>query len=65
MATNWMPIVGRGCRPGLVGSTSSIDFSVVWPNAAEAFLYSGISYVLARLPAGTRDQPSFWPASFS
>ena len=43
IATNWTPTVGRGCTPGSVGFASWIDFSVISPKAAAAFLYSGIS----------------------
>ena len=65
MSTNWMPTVGRGCTPGLVGSASVIAVLVGSANAFAASRYCGISYVEARLPAGTRDQPSSLPTRFS
>src|SRR5215218_4415139 len=65
MSTNWMPGAGRGCTPGFNGSADSIAARVGPPKAAASFWYCGISYVDARLPAGTRDQPSCSPTSFS
>src|SRR4028118_2206830 len=61
IATYCTPTVGRGCTPGSDGLASAIAWSVFSPKAADASLYSGISYVLSRLPAGTRAQPSSSP----
>src|SRR5689334_22419481 len=65
MSMNWIPIAGRGCVPGLRGSAVSIAALVGAANDSASFRYAGFSYVDARLPAGTRDQPSFSPTSCS
>src|SRR4029079_11221444 len=65
MSTNWIPTVGLGCTPGLVGSASVIAVFVGSANDAAASRYLGFSYVDARFPAGTRDQPSSVPTRFS
>jgi hypothetical protein len=65
MSMNWIPIAGRGWTPGLRGSAASIACLVGSANAAASFRYAGFSYVEARLPAGTRDQPSCSPTSCS
>jgi len=65
MSTNWMPGAGRGWTPGLFGSAPRIAWSVGWANADASCRYAGFSYVEARLPAGTLDQPSLEPTSSS
>ena len=65
MSMNWMPGAGRGWVPGSFGSAFSIALLVGSANADASLTYSGSSYVDARLPAGTLDQPTFSPTSFS
>src|SRR5690606_6334208 len=65
MPTNWMPGAGRGCTPGSSGLAPAMASRVTSAKAAASSRYSGMSYVEARLPAGTLDQPAFSPTSFS
>src|SRR5690606_23261785 len=63
--TNWIPSAGRGCTPGLRGSAVSMARFVCSANAPASARYCGFSYVDARLPAGTFDQPICSPTSCS
>ena len=65
MSTNWMPIVGRGCTPGILGSAVWIAVSVGLANAAGDLQVVRVRVRRVRLPAGTLAQPSLRPTRFS
>src|SRR5215207_9702584 len=65
MSMNWIPMAGRFCTPGFVGSALSMAVLVGSAKAFDSARYAGFSYVEARLPAGTLDQPISSPTSCS